>query len=70
MKVVRWWGRVVTSFVAGLMAALMLVLGGGRLARPGNEDSVALILLVFAVPLFIVVSVISYRLLKPRSEDR
>jgi hypothetical protein len=52
------------------MAALMLVLGGGRLARPGNEDSVALILLVFAVPLFIVVSVISYRLLKPRSEDR
>ena len=69
-KVTRWWGRLVTSAVAGLMAALLLCLGGSRLANPSDRDSVAVILLAFAVPLWILVFVVSYRFLKPGPDDR
>jgi hypothetical protein len=67
MRITRWYGRLVTSIVAGLMAAMLLCLGGGRLAGSGG---ITLLLLILAVPLWIVVSVISYKFLKPEPEGR
>lgn len=67
MRITRWYGRLVTSIVAGLMAALALCLGGGRLTDSGE---ITLLLLILAVPLWIVVSVISYKFLKPEQESR
>lgn len=70
MRFTRWYGRLVASVVAGLMASMALCLGGGRLAGSGSRDEVTAILLILAVPLWIVVSVISYKVLKPGPESR
>jgi hypothetical protein len=68
MKFTRWYGRFVTSAAAGLMAALLFCLGGARLG--GSRDRVTGILFVLALLLWIVVSAISYKALKPRQENR
>jgi Na+/H+-dicarboxylate symporter len=68
MKFTRWYGRLITSAAAGLMAAIFLCLGGGKLL--GASDRVMAVLIVLAVPLWIVVSVLSYKALKPRLEGR
>jgi hypothetical protein len=68
MKFVCWYGRLVTSAVAGLMAALLFCLAGARLA--GSGDSVTVMLVILALPLWIVVSVMSYKILKPTLENR
>jgi hypothetical protein len=67
-KVSIWCGRVITSTVAGLMAALLLLLGGGKLL--GGSDLVMMFLIVLALPLWIIVSVYSYKALKPTLQDR
>ncbi len=69
MKVARWWGRLVTSAVAGLMAALVLCLGRGALAGLSNRDRVTVVLMILAVPLCIFVSVMSYRFLRQGPGD-
>jgi hypothetical protein len=68
MKSTRWYGRLVTSAAAGFMAAMFFCLGGGKLL--GASDRVMTVLIVLALPLWIVVSVFSYKALKPRLEDR
>jgi hypothetical protein len=70
MKFVRWYGRVATSAVAGLIAALALCLIGGQLADPHNRDQVSALLIILALPFGIFVSVISYRFLKPKPDER
>jgi hypothetical protein len=70
MKLARGCWRLVASAVAGLMAALILTLGGGRLARAADRDAVSAILIFVAIPLWIFVSVISYKFLKPGPDDR
>lgn len=64
----RWYLRFVTSAVAGLFAATALCLGGSRLL--GSGDDVMSVLFVLAIPLWIIVSVISYKALKPGPENR
>jgi hypothetical protein len=49
---------------------MALCLLGGRLAGSRDADAVAVFLFVLAVPLWIVVSLISYKALKPESEKR
>ena len=68
MKFTRWYLRLATSAAAGFMAAMLFCLGGARLG--GSRDEVTAVLLVVALPLWIVVSVISYKALKPRPENR
>jgi len=68
IKLTRWYGRLATSAAAGFIAAMFFCLGGGKLLRAG--DGVMAVLIVLAVPLWIVVSVFSYKALEPRLEDR
>jgi len=68
MNATSWYGRLVTSAAAGFMAAMILCLGGGKLL--GASDRVMVFLVVLALPLWIVVSVCSYKALKPRSDER
>ncbi len=68
MKFTSWYGRLVTSAAAGFMAAMLLCLGGGKLL--GGSDRVMVFLIILALPLWIVVSVCSYKALRPRLEDR
>lgn len=68
MKFTGWYGRLVTSAVAGFMAAMLLCLGGGKLLGAG--DGVMVVLIVLALPLWIVVTVFSYKALKPRLEEK
>jgi Na+/H+-dicarboxylate symporter len=68
MKFIRWNLRLATSTTAGLMPAMLFCLGGARLG--GSRDEVTAVLLVLALPLWIVVSVISYRILKPKPQNR
>jgi 4-hydroxybenzoate polyprenyltransferase len=70
IKFVRWYGRIVTSAMAGLMAALALCLLGSKLAGPHNGDQVNVLLIIPALLLWIFVSVISYRFLKPKPDER
>jgi 4-hydroxybenzoate polyprenyltransferase len=67
MKFAGWYGRLVTSAALGFMAALALCLVGGRLWSPHDEITAAL--LIVALPLWITVSVISYKFLKPEPQD-
>lgn len=68
MKFIRWNLRLATSAVTGLMAAMLILFCGARLG--GERDGVIAVLLVLAVPVWLVVSVISYRVLKPKLENR
>ena len=68
MKSTRWYGRLVTSATAGFMAAMFFCLGGGKLL--GASDGVMAALMILAIPLWIVVSVLSYKALKPSLEDK
>jgi len=68
MKFIRWYARLITSAVTGLMAAMLFLFGGARLA--GSRDEVTAVLLVLALPIWIAVSVISHRILKPKPENR
>ena len=65
MKFARWYGRLITSAVAGLVAALAICLIGGRVIGPHYRDQVTAILAILALPVWILVSVISYRFLRP-----
>ncbi len=67
MKFTRWYGRLITSAAAGFMVAMFFCLGGGKLL--GGSDGVMMVLIFLAVPLWIVVSVFSYKALKPRLEE-
>jgi hypothetical protein len=69
-KFIRWYGRIVTSLMAGLMAALTLCLLGGKLAGTNNSDQVIVLFIIPALLLWIFVSVISYRFLKPKPNER
>ncbi len=68
MRVTRWYGRLVTSAAAGFMAAMFLCLVGGKLL--GGSDGVMLILIALSLPLWIAVSIFSYKALKPEMEVR
>ena len=68
MKVIHWYGRVAASLAAGFISALALCLVGGRLA--GSHNEIIVILLIVAVPFGIAVAVVSYKILKPPSENR
>jgi len=68
MRFTHWYSRLVTSAVAGLMAAMLFLFGGARLG--GSRDGMIGVLLFLAVPIWILVSVISYKVLKPTSEPR
>jgi hypothetical protein len=70
MKFARWYGRVATSAAAGLIAALALCLIGGQLAGSQNHHQVSVLLIIMALPFWIFVSVISYRFLKPKPDER
>jgi hypothetical protein len=66
MRFARWYGRLITSVAAGFMSAMALCLVGGRLAGP--REWVTTILFILAVPLWIGVSVLSYKGLKAEQD--
>ena len=68
MRFTAWYGRLAASAAAGFIAAMALCLVGGRLA--GSRDGVVTVLFLLAVPLWIIVSVISYKFLKPEPDHR
>ncbi len=68
MRFTRWYGRLITSTASGFMVAMFFCLGGGTLL--GGSDGVMVVLIFLALPLWIVVSVFSYKALKPRQKER